>query len=361
MLIQNYISGTTTVNIAASVETGVANGKIVSGSLLPPVRTLASHLGVSPATVAAAYRLLQDRGVVAADGRRGTRVRPAPPISFPREAPLPQGVRDLSDGNPDAALLPRLPKLVLDQRLYGEELNDPELLEVARQQFRADGLPSEHVSVVSGALDGIERVLREHLRAGDRVAVEDPSFTGVLDLLSALSLTAVPVAVDDQGLLPAELKKVIRSCDAVIVTPRAQNPTGAALTTRRARELRTILSIRPDLLLIEDDHAGPVAGVDYVTLIDRTRTRWAVARSVSKFLGPDLRVALLAADAHTHARVEGRQTLGSRWVSHILQRIVVALLRDPAPSRARRVYAERRQALLYCSHVPRHPATARRA
>src|SRR6185436_21005556 len=87
-------------------------------------------------------------------------------------------------------------------------------------------------------------------------------------------------------------------------------------------------------------------GADYVTLIDRTRPSWAIVRSVSKSLGPDLRVALLASDARTHARVEGRQTLGIRWVSHILQRIVVALWRDRTPARAGRVYTERREALL---------------
>ncbi|MFP5246879.1 MAG: aminotransferase class I/II-fold pyridoxal phosphate-dependent enzyme, partial [Thermoanaerobaculia bacterium] len=240
MLVQTYLSGTTSVNIAESAERAVAAGKLSAGALLPPVRALATHLRVSPATVAAAYRLLQDRGVVVADGRRGTRVRPAPPISLPAEVPLPEGVRDLSDGNPDPALLPKLPKFAFEQRLYGEELNDPELLALAREQFRADGVPAEHVSIVSGALDGIERVLREHLRAGDRVAVEDPSFTGVLDLLNSLGLVAVPVPVDEQGLLPAALKKVIRGCDALIVTPRAQNPTGAAFSTRRVRELRAV-------------------------------------------------------------------------------------------------------------------------
>src|SRR4028119_484549 len=76
---QNYLSGDSSVNIAASVESAVFAGKLPSGSLLPPVRTLAAELRVSPATVAAAYRLLRDRGVVIADGRRGTRVRPAPP------------------------------------------------------------------------------------------------------------------------------------------------------------------------------------------------------------------------------------------------------------------------------------------
>ncbi|HEX6642323.1 MAG TPA: aminotransferase class I/II-fold pyridoxal phosphate-dependent enzyme [Thermoanaerobaculia bacterium] len=351
MAVQNYLSGSTSVNIAASVEGAVTTGKLAAGALLPPVRSAAAQLGVSPATVAAAYRLLQDRGVVAADGRRGTRVRPAPPIAIPREIALPAGVRDLSDGNPDPALLPdgdaALRKLGSIARLYGEELNDPKLLELAREQFRADGLPAEHISIVSGALDGIERVLREHLRPGDRVAVEDPSFTGILDLLNALSLTPVPVPLDDQGLLPADLKRNLRSCEALIVTPRAQNPTGAALTPRRARELRAVLSSRPELVLIEDDHAGAVAGADYVTLIDRTRATWAVVRSVSKSLGPDLRLALVASDPRTHARVEGRQTLGIRWVSHILQRLVAAMWRDRTPARAGRTYTERRNALLH--------------
>ncbi|MGZ5442566.1 MAG: aminotransferase class I/II-fold pyridoxal phosphate-dependent enzyme [Thermoanaerobaculia bacterium] len=346
MLVQNYISGDSSVNIARSVETAVTAGKLAAGELLPPVRSLAAHLRVSPATVAAAYRLLRERGLVAADGRRGTRVRWTPPISVPRAVPLPRNVRDLAEGNPDPALLPRLPVLQLEQRLYGEELNDPRLIELAREQFRADGIAAEHVSVVSGAMDGIERVLREHLRAGDRVAVEDPCFTGILDLLHALSLVAVPVPVDDEGLIPSNLRRALRSAQALIITPRAQNPTGAALSPRRARELRALLASRRDLLLVEDDHAGAVAGAAYLSLIDKTRERWAVVRSVSKSLGPDLRVALLAADPQTHARVEGRQTLGVRWVSHILQRIVVSLWRDRAPARAGRAYTERRNALL---------------
>lgn len=360
MIVQTYLSGDSSVNIAVSIESAVAAGKLASGELLPTVRALAAHLRVSPATVAAAYRVLRDRGIVVAGGRRGTRIRPASPIAAPRAVPLPDDVVDLASGNPDAALLPRLPALDLAQRLYGDELNDPRLIELAREQFRADRIDAAHVSVVGGAMDGIERVLREHLRAGDRVAVEDPCFTGILDLLNALSLTAVPVPVDDEGLLPSELGRAIRSAHALIVTPRAQNPTGAALSPRRARELRALLAARPELLLVEDDHAGAVAGAPYLSLIDRQRERWAVVRSVSKSLGPDLRVALLAADARTHARVEGRQTLGVRWVSHILQQLVVALWRNRAPARAGRVYGERRDALLRelaARGIPAHGAS----
>jgi DNA-binding transcriptional MocR family regulator len=350
MAVQSYLNGGTAVNIARSVEDAIAAGRAAAGDPLPPVRALAARLGVSPATAAAAYRLLRERGVAVGDGRRGTRIRPAPPVAALGAAPLPAGVRDLSEGNPDPELLPDAERVVrtlrVPPRVYGDVLNDPGLLALAKAQFAADRVPAEHVAVVSGALDGIERVLREHLRPGDRVAVEDPCFTGVADLLGALSLVAVPVAVDDEGILPDALPKA----EALIVTPRAQNPTGAAFSERRARQLRAILRSRPSLLVIEDDHAGPVAGAPYVTLVDAARERWAVVRSVSKSLGPDLRVALLAGDAATIARVEGRQTLGIRWVSHLLQTLVAALWRDARTqrqlARAERTYAERRRALL---------------
>ena len=342
MLVQS-ITGKTAVNIAGSIESAVAGGSAAAGELLPSVRALAAKLGVSGATVAAAYRLLQERGVVYAERRRGTRVRAAAPIAAPAEQRLPKDVRDLATGNPDPAFLAH-------KRLYDRELNDPELVRLARRQFAAERVPAEHIAVVSGALDGIERALREQLRAGDRVLVEDPCFTGVLDLLYALALVPVPVAVDDEGLIPAALGPALREAKALIVTPRAQNPTGASITERRARALRALLARRDDLLVIEDDHAGPVAGASYVTLIDRSRLRWAVVRSVSKFLGPDLRLAMMAGDAQTIARVSGRQTLGIRWVSHILQGRVAALLRDRAVraklAEAERAYTERREALL---------------
>jgi DNA-binding transcriptional MocR family regulator len=353
MAVQTYLTGTTAVKIAASAEAAVTAGKIAGGDRLPPVRDLAEHLGVSPATVAAAYRLLQERGIAYAERRRGTIIRPASPASPPVSVTLPPNVRDLASGNPAADLLPNLApflrKLDGAPRLYRDELNDPELVALARKQFDADGVPSGSVAVVSGALDGIERVLREQLRPGDRVLVEDPCFTGVADLLHALALVPVPVAVDDEGLLPAALQNAPAAA-AIIVTPRAQNPTGAAFTERRGRQLRAILKHRPELLIIEDDHAGPVAGAPYVTLVDNARERWAIVRSVSKSLGPDLRVAIMSGDARTIARVEGRQTLGIRWVSHILQRLVVTLWRDKQVhkqlARAERTYTQRRNALI---------------
>src|SRR3954453_8031152 len=228
MTVQTYPSGDSAVKIAASVEHALSAGHASGGESLPPVRTLASRLSVSPATVAAAYRLLQERGTPVSAARRGTRLGAVSPALPPSRTELPSGVIDLAAGNPDPELLPDLDAAVArlrpGRRLYGNELNYPPLVALARKQFEEDGIDASHVAVVSGAMDGLERVLRAHLRAGDRVIVEDPCFTGILDLLNALSLVPVPVPVDGEGPEPAPLRDALRGpAYALIVTPRAQN------------------------------------------------------------------------------------------------------------------------------------------
>jgi DNA-binding transcriptional MocR family regulator len=132
--------------------------------------------------------------------------------------------------------------------------------------------------------------------------------------------------------------------------PRAQNPFGSALDSERTAALRAALARDPDLLLIEDDHAGLVSGAPCFSLVSPESNRWAVIRSTSKVLHPDLRLALLAGDETTIARVEGRQGLGPRWVSHIIQALVAELISDPSfgatAAHAREVYAGRRRALI---------------
>jgi DNA-binding transcriptional MocR family regulator len=351
----HLIGGTRAGEISASVEAAIRAGELAPGELLPPVRRLADHLRVSPTTVAAAYRDLQLRGLVTASGRRGTRVSPRPPVRHPPPSPAPTGARDLVGGNPDPAFLPDLGPALAGlrprRRLYGEPPNRPELIELGARMFAADGISPDFVLVVGGALDGIERTLMAHLRPGDRVGVEDPGYPPVFDLLLALGLVPQPLRVDDRGILPDDLEAAGRgSLAAVVVTPRAQNPTGAAMDEARAGELREVLAERPDVLVIEDDHAGPVAGAPARTVCREGPDRWAVIRSFSKSLGPDLRLALMAGDPVTISRVEGRQQLGVGWVSHVLQELAAALWNDAVVQRlmaaAAAAYAERRRALL---------------
>ncbi|MGE2813730.1 aminotransferase class I/II-fold pyridoxal phosphate-dependent enzyme [Mycobacterium heidelbergense] len=337
MPVQYSIAGTGAESIAADVEEAISTGRLAPGDALPPIRDLAARLGVNANTAAAAYRLLRDRGAVETAGRRGTRVRHRP-ATTPRSLlglDVPAGVRDLSTGNPDPALLPiaAAPAPVLRPVLYGEPAMSPDLVDHARAALGADGVPAEHLAVTSGALDGIERALTAHLRPGDRVAVEDPGWANLLDLLAALGLSAEPVRVDDDGPLVADVARALdRGVRALVVTNRAQNPTGAALSADRADALRGVLADRSDTLLVEDDHCAGISGAPLHALAGST-SRWAFVRSASKAYGPDLRVAVLAGDHRTVERVHGRLRLGPGWVSHILQALAVGLWSDEAATR----------------------------
>src|SRR5690606_10872165 len=150
----------------------------------------------------------------------------------------------------------------------------------------------------------------------------------LLDLVAALGLVPVGVPVDADGPLPAALDRALAGgARAVIVTARAHNPTGAAVTADRAADLRAVLAAHPATLLIEDDHAAELSRQPLHPLAGATGA-WAFVRSVSKPYGPDLRVAVLAGDEATVARVEGRMRVGTGWVSMLLQRLVVSLWQD---------------------------------
>ncbi|MEU1313464.1 aminotransferase class I/II-fold pyridoxal phosphate-dependent enzyme [Streptomyces cinnamoneus] len=358
MLGEYRIEGRRAADISASVERAVGAGKLAPGELLPPMRELAVELGVNPNTVAAAYRTLRDRGVIETAGRRGSRVRERP-ASTPRElirVDAPEGVRDVSTGNPDPALLPLLGEALAaaaerarrDPVLYGTPAVDTDLERMAREMFARDGVPDGPMTVTSGALDGIERVLAAHLRPGDAVAVEDPGWGSLLDLVPALGLRVVPVGVDDDGPLPEDAERALRQgARALIVTARAQNPTGAAVGEARARALRAVLAHHPQVLLVEDDHGHGIVDLPLHPLVGGT-DHWVFVRSVAKAYGPDLRLAVLTGDAVTVDRVRGRQRLGHGWVSHVLQDAVLHLWRSGAVDTAAvaGAYGRRRDALV---------------
>ncbi|MEW1660523.1 aminotransferase class I/II-fold pyridoxal phosphate-dependent enzyme [Streptomyces sp. NPDC093707] len=352
------IEGRRASEIAASVERAVGAGELEPGEVLPPLRELAVYLEVNPNTVAAAYRTLRDRGVIETAGRRGSRVRPRP-ASTSREAlgvVAPPGVRNVADGNPDPALLPPLQDALAEaaarnaQRpaLYGTPAIDDDLEALARAAFARDGVPESAIAAASGSLDAIERVLAAHLRPGDAVAIEDPGWGSLLDLVPALGLRPIPVGVDDDGPMPDRMAAALKDgARAVVVTDRAQNPTGAALSGPRAAELRTLLAGHPGVLLIEDDHGHGIVDLPLHCLSGVT-DHWVLVRSTAKAYGPDLRLAVLTGDTVTVDRVRGRQRLGPGWVSHLLQHAVVHLWRTYAidPTAVAAAYGERRDALI---------------
>lgn len=224
------------------------------------------------------------------------------------------------------------------------------LEDAVRAWFARDGVPTGSVTFAHGALDCIARLLSTELKPGDAVAVEDPGFHHLLDLVPALGLRMLPVTVDDDGLRPEGLRTALRAgARALVCSPRGQSPLGARFTPARRDELLAVLRDFPDVLVVEDDHNAEIAYADAVTLASGGLPRWAQVRTVSKHLGIDLRWAALACDPATLARHDGRMLLTSGWVSHILQVTVVDLLADPAVTRlvadASRTYTTRRDAL----------------
>jgi DNA-binding transcriptional MocR family regulator len=353
------IGGATAAEITASVESGVREGGLLPGGALPPVRVLAEALGVSAGTVAKAYQTLRQRGVIETAGRNGTRIRPRPPVAGGRAAlrlSVPDDALDLSSGVPDARLLPD-PRPALAALAAGPVAAVgydrggvlPALADAAADRLRADGVDPTWLTVTSGALDALERLLAAHLRPGDKVAIEDPGWANLIDLVAALGLASVPVAVDDEGPRPMAVEAALAAgARALVVTARAQNPTGATVTPARASALRAVLAGHPDVLLVEDDHSAELSAVPLAPLAGAVPA-WAFVRSASKPYGPDLRIAVVAGDEATVARVAGRMRVGAGWVSTVLQRVLLALWRDRAVAAgvaaARDSYERRRTAL----------------
>nr|WP_322633425.1 aminotransferase class I/II-fold pyridoxal phosphate-dependent enzyme [Glycomyces albidus] len=259
---------------------------------------------------------------------------------------------DLVSGEPDPALLPDLgalkPQVEIIHGNYRDGGPCPDLLDLARDRFAADGVSGE-LTVTSGALDAFERGLAARLEPGDTVAVEEPTWANGRDLLLSAGYQITPVAIDGDGPIAAELDAALTSgARAFILTSRGQNPTGATVSAERAAELREVVGRHPGVFVIEDDHWAELSQTPLHVVADAAE-RWMFVRSVSKPYGPDLRTALVAADPDTKARIQGRMALGHGWVSCILQHFVIAAWTDEVTEarvrHAGAVYVERQAAL----------------
>jgi DNA-binding transcriptional MocR family regulator len=204
--------------------------------------------------------------------------------------------------------------------------------------------------VVDGAMDALDLVARSLLRFGDRVVVEHPCFPPLLDLLESIGVEVVGVQLDEAGLRPGPLAEALRTpVAAVFLQPRAQNPTGASLTTERALDLVPLLS-RAGMPVVEDDSAGAVAASAPISLGQWVPAQVIHIRSFSKSHGPDLRLAAMGGPAELLREVSRRRQLGQGWTSRLLQRVLLSLLTDPAAvadvEHARDEYTRRRGALV---------------
>jgi len=352
-IVEQRMNQPTARGLGHAVSRAIGDGALTAGTKLPPIRVVAKQLGLSPTTVSAAWSLLARSGAIRTDGRRGTTVAHHHSAGSARYRQALEGRAtfdlDLSTGVPDPALLPDLThalQALTTVATPGSYLDSPvlpELLTVLRADWP---YPAEEITVVDGAMDALDLAAQTLIRFGDRVIVEHPCFPLVLDLLEALGADVVGVPMDEEGIRPDALGDALQApATAVILQPRAQNPTGVSLTPSRARELAEIIAAT-GTIIIEDDAAGSVSATPAISLGEWVPQQTLHVRSFSKSHGPDLRLAAMSGTTALIGEIVGRRQLGQGWSSRLLQRILLSLLTDPHAveqiNSARQAYARRR-------------------
>ncbi len=347
--------------LATAVSRTVRDGVLAPGDRLPPIRAVAHELALSPTTVSAAWSLLVRAGTLRTEGRRGTVVAP---VAVPYAGRYSQVVGsraeeagdfalDLSTGVPDERLLPGLGRAIRAVTTAGTPrsyLDDPILPELAEVLAETWPYQAPAMTVVDGAMDALDLLIRASVRYGDRVVVEHPAFPPVLDLLDAAGAQVIGVPLDAEGMIADGLGEVVAEpVRAVILQPRGHNPTGISMSPRRAKALARILA-GTGALVVEDDSASAIAEAPDVTLGAHLPGQTVHIRSWSKSHGPDLRLAAVSGPAEVIGEVERLRRLGQGWSSRLLQRVLVHLLTDERSqaevAAARDAYAERRRALV---------------
>ncbi|CAN5491143.1 aminotransferase class I/II-fold pyridoxal phosphate-dependent enzyme [soil metagenome] len=349
--------------IAGAFSRAIRAGELAPGDRLPTVRDVAAALGVSPATVSAAWQALRRTGLVVSRGRAGTFVHETRQEWLsPRQqglvgstGPARADLRlDLSRGTPDPALLPSLgPALSRVSSTAGTWVYQEVPVLPGLGEALAESWPyrPDSITIIDGATDDVARVLEEVVSYGDRVVLESPGYPPFYDLVDALGAEVVPVELDAEGVRPDSLHRALGARPvAVVLQPRAHNPTGVSMTTTRAADIAAVVRrAGAATLVVEDDHSGAISTSPDVSLGTHLPDVVHV-RSFSKSHGPDLRIAALGGPTALVDRLVARRMLGPGWTSRMLQSILLDLLtssqsRDDV-AEARRQYYGRQRSLV---------------
>jgi Transcriptional regulators containing a DNA-binding HTH domain and an aminotransferase domain (MocR family) and their eukaryotic orthologs len=199
--------------ITHATSTLIRDGEIAVGMQMPAVRELAERLGVSPATVSAAWAQLKKQKVLAGKGRSGVwvcgnSVLPRP-IRFEKIGNYGENIKaSLAMASPDPALLPDLRQAMLagitstDLNSYQREAISPQLQAAIQPRWP---YPAQAWLATDGGFDAMNLIVQTLLSPGDRVVIEDPTATRLLDMLDNIGAEILPLPCDEQGPLPAVL------------------------------------------------------------------------------------------------------------------------------------------------------------
>jgi DNA-binding transcriptional MocR family regulator len=340
--------------VAATIRKAVDDRVLDVGSKLPPVRELAYQLGITPGTVARAYTVLTDEGVLLAEVGRGTFVAapktplqddvwscPAEPLEAhvvslfsPRLVDVGQvaairaALRQIADGDPLGFLnYPTREAYQPTRQAAVDWLSDVPL----------GPLDQNDIVLTHGGQNGICVVMQTILH-GPRpiVLVEDLSYAGFRRAAELLRAEVVGVEMDEHGVIPEALEAAARQSGAQMfcTSPEVQNPTGMFTPLERRKQLVKVAQ-RHNLQILEDDcyRMGAARASSYRALAPERG--WHVS-SISKTLTPALRVGFAIGPHGRGADLRRTAEYGYFGLAQPLAELARILLSDPATKELRR-------------------------
>lgn len=322
--------------LASEVAGQISSHVLRPGDRLPSVRVVSRQKMLSATTVRQAYQALEDRGLIDARPQSGYYVRRRPTVGQvaldmqpdvdtvdPQRVQLQdlsRRVRDDASSSklvqfgaavPSPDLLPgaqlnnTLARIVRSGRvpphLLGTAQGSRELrLQVARRAFLSGcQLTAEDVYITNGCTEALYLALRAVCQPGDLVAIESPTYFGILQVIEALDLRVLEIPCDpSDGLdLEALQSAVLRhTVHAVVVVTNFSNPLGACMPEANKRALVDMLAAH-GIPLIEDDLYGDLHFTDRRPLVARSFDQSGgviLCSSYSKTISPGYRVGWMA-------------------------------------------------------------------
>lgn len=288
--------------LAAALRRAVSSGELTAGTRLPTVRDLAWKLEMTPGTVARAYQIVTQEGLLSGEVGRGTFVTALPPRPAPVPPEIGAEVADLrspqlpevGQGAAFAKALHGLATRMSDGWLDYPSQRAEAPLRAAVAQWLGDRVlgpcTGDDIALSHGGQAAITLVLQCCLR-GDRpvVLLEALAYPGLRHAVRLLRGEPLGVEMDQQGMRPDALAAALRQqpVQAVCLTPQAQNPTTACMGLARRMEIAEIVRAH-QVQLIEDD-CYSVAVTDQPALRSLAPERTWYVGSLSKSVSSGLR------------------------------------------------------------------------
>jgi GntR family transcriptional regulator / MocR family aminotransferase len=300
------------LQLSRAIRSAVQQGRLASGTRLPPTRELAQTLGLARNTVRSAYEHLGAQGLLDSRVGAGTFIN-----GVSHGPGVPSGNGSLLDGATPAPsayarrareLLREFPVWRRHQGVryslqYGEPFADALLPEQWRNALSRAALYTPMGYPAMAGLPALREAVCQYLRSrravdatldeGDTAVVEDPGYFSARHTFVAHGARLVGVPVDKSGLVVDELPE--RRPGLVFTTPSHQFPLGAVMSQRRRQELLRYAA-RHDSWIVEDDYDAELRydsrQVAALKAMDR-QGRVIFVGSFSKVLAPSMRLAYM--------------------------------------------------------------------